>query len=92
MDIHCKIYSVVPVLWPQHQLNVLYADLVQTEHDKSHPQQLVTSGWKYFCSGKHMDIMQCYIISALHLVNMLIKQAMSTSRYHIKSKNRQKQY
>jgi len=26
------------------------------------------------------------------LVNMLIKQAMSTSRYHIKSKNGQKQY
>ena len=26
------------------------------------------------------------------LVNMLIKQAMSTSRYHIKFKNRQKQY
>jgi len=26
------------------------------------------------------------------LVNMLIKQAMSTSRYHIKSKNRQNEY
>jgi len=26
------------------------------------------------------------------VVNMLMKQAMSTSRYHIKSWNRQKQY
>jgi len=39
-----------------------------------------------------MDITQYYGISAFSLVNMLIKQAMFTSRYNIKFKNRQKQY
>ena len=38
MDIHCNIASAVPIQWPQHQLIVVYADLVQIEHDKSHPQ------------------------------------------------------
>jgi len=43
VDIHCNISSAVPVLWPQHQLIVVHANLVQMEHDKSHPQYLVTS-------------------------------------------------
>jgi len=32
------ISSAVLVLWPQHQLIIVYADLVQIEHDKSHHQ------------------------------------------------------
>jgi len=60
MDIHYSISSAVPVLLQQHQLIVMYANLFQIEHEKSHPQQLVTSWWKYFCIGKCMDIMQYY--------------------------------
>jgi len=48
MDIHCNISSAAPVLWLQHQLIVLYVNLVQIEHDKSHPQQLVTSWVEIF--------------------------------------------
>jgi len=41
-----------------------------------------------------MDIMQynSTVLVLFPLVNMLMKQDMSTSRYHIKSQNRQKQY
>jgi len=38
VDIHCNISNAVPVLWPQHQLIITYPNLVQIEHDKSHPQ------------------------------------------------------
>jgi len=30
--------AIFPVLWPQHHLIIVYVDLVQIEHDKSHPQ------------------------------------------------------
>jgi len=38
----------------------MYTNLVQTEHDKSHLQQLVTSWVEIFCIDKCMDIMQYY--------------------------------
>jgi len=38
MDVHYNISSAVSVLWPLQQLIDVYANLVQIEHDKSHPQ------------------------------------------------------
>jgi len=38
MDIHCNLSSAALVLWPQRQLIVVYPNLVQIEHDKSHPK------------------------------------------------------
>jgi len=59
--IHYNISSAVPVLWQQHQLIVVYANLVQIERTTNHI--LSSCGYKYFCTRKCMDVMQYYSIS-----------------------------